>query len=123
MKYKNEEDFLYMDNYKALLACILSEISVDKAVRIVALQKVGNKGSGGGIDLANKEKYKKHKRRYVVGTYVLDTVEDKVIKFRSSSEASRVLGITRPTISKSIDKGNVVKKRYIFTSYDPKETN
>ena len=37
MKYKNDEDFLYMDNYKALLACILNDrISVDKAVKIQA---------------------------------------------------------------------------------------
>ena len=123
MKYKNDEDFLYMDNYKALLACILNDrISVDKAVKIVALQSIGNKGSGGGVDIEkNTRPYKKRKRCYVVETYAYDTLKDTVIKFRSQREAAIALGVARPTISKNTDKGTLVLKRYKFTSKEPKK--
>ena len=72
MKYKNDEDFLYMDNYKALLACILNDrISVDKAVKIVALQSIGNKGSGGGVDIEKNTNAKN-----AVNTDTIDSLED-----------------------------------------------
>lgn len=125
MKFTNEKDFLYMDNYKALLACIISEISIDKAVRMITLQKIGNRGVGGGINLAKKttRPYKKRKRCYVVETYAYDTLENKVTKFRSQREAAIAIGVSRPTISKNTDKGTLVKKRYKFTSQDPKKMN
>ena len=125
MKFTNEKDFLYMDNYKALLACIISEISIDKAVRMITLQKIGNRGAGGGINLAKKttRPYKKRKRCYVVETYAYDTLENKVTKFRSQREAAIAIGVSRPTISKNTDKGTLVKKRYKFTSQDPKKMN
>ena len=125
MKFTNEKDFLYMDNYKALLACIISEISIDKAVRMITLQKIGNRGVGGGINLAKKttRPYKKRKRCYVVETYAYDTLENKVTKFRSQREAAIAIGVSRPTISTNTDKGTLVKKRYKFTSQDPKKMN
>jgi hypothetical protein len=39
MEYRNEYDFDYMNNYKALLACILSKISVDKAIKYITLDR------------------------------------------------------------------------------------
>lgn len=127
MKFTNEKDFLYMDNYKALLACIISEISVDKAVRMIALQKIGYRGRNSGEIptqlTTRKRSYKRNRKGRTVETYVIDELDGKVWKFKTSKEAAEKIDVTPSTVNKAINKGTLVLKRYRITIQDPKKMN
>ena len=108
MKYSNMCDFDFTDNYMALLACIVTGLSVDKCVRKIALQnrrdqkKKSNKKRAG-----NKNGCKE--------TYVFDIETGELHKFQSGKEAAQNFGLNPAGVGFYIQHKYKYKHRYIFT--------
>lgn len=108
MKYRNELDFYYMDNYRALLACILAknEMTIETAMYKVANERIGNIKRV-SVDMTGR-------KHYAVPVKAIDVLENKTIKFNSSKEAALAIGVSRPTISRALNENRLVKKRWKF---------
>lgn len=108
MQYMNRCEFDFTDNYMALLACIVSELTVDESVRKIALQhkrdqrKKPIKKSGG-----NKNGCKR--------TYVFDIETGKIHEFDSGKEAAQQFGMNPAGVGFYIQHKYKYKRRYIFT--------
>lgn len=107
MKYANTCDFDLTDNYIALLACIVSDLTVDQSVRMIALQskKDGRKSPSKPID--GKKNFKK--------TYVFDCEIRKMKEFESGKEAALTYGLNPSVVGFYIKNNYKYKQRYIFT--------
>lgn len=126
MKYTNSVDFELMNNYKALLACIESEISVDKALRYIALEDIRsnsalNRGSvtrnrknGGNIT---------NNRTGAKQTYLIDLEEKTYKTFKSGKDAAIDIGMNPCGVGLYIQKNILYRKRYIFTRKKPENMN
>lgn len=108
MKYANTCDFDLTDNYIALLACIVSDLTVDQSVRKIALQskKEGRKSPSKPIKV-NKKMFKK--------TYVFDIKVKEMHGFESGKEAALKYGLSPSAVGFYIKNNYKYKQRYIFT--------
>nr|WP_195365995.1 hypothetical protein [[Eubacterium] tenue] len=107
MKYCNTYDFDYTENYMALLACIVSELTVDECVRKIALQHKRDQRKKSAKRIGNKNGCKK--------TYVFDIEANEMHEFNSGKEAAQQFGMNPAGVGFYIQNEYKYKHRYIFT--------
>lgn len=110
--FTNSLDFTYMNNYKALLACILNKkLQVPEAI----YKLTGDKR------LKEEAKVKLRFLHEDPTVYIFDTKTKKEIKCNDRFHAAKVLGVEHKGIHVYIDKNIKLKRRYFI--YHEKENN
>lgn len=108
MNYANACDFDLTDNYIALLACIISDATVDECVRKIALQSRRDERKKPSKPIKiNKKQFKK--------TYVFDIDVGEIHEFESGKEAALKYGLSPSAVGFYIKNNYKYRQRYIFT--------
>lgn len=86
MRCSNTYNFDITENYMALLACILTELSVDECISIVTLQNRRNKRR------KHRKQRAEDKSRYKE-TYIFDIETKEMHKFENGKKAAQYVGL------------------------------
>lgn len=96
---------MYIENYKALLSCIITpnKPNVDYAIKML---------TGRDVSHQYKDKWQQ------TDIKLTDLLTNEVIIFKSQKEVNDYLGVKYGTVAKYLNSGQIYKKRYLFERVD-----